>query len=141
MESWLVWLILVIFLAFIEVITINLVTIWFVLSGIISLIVSIYVDDITLQFGIFVIGGVLFLIFTRPLLSRLLVTNKVSTNLDRIIGMTGIVIEKISSNECGAVRVDGKVWTAYSDCDIDIHEKVKIVGIKGAKVIVKREEK
>ena len=51
------WLGVVIFLGFIEVITINLVSIWFVVSGIIALIISFITDNFVIQFGTFVVLG------------------------------------------------------------------------------------
>ena len=98
MEQWLIWLILVILLALIEVATINLTTIWFVVSGIIALIASLFIGNYIIQFGIFVIVGVILLITTKPFLTKFIKLHKVKTNIDRIIGMTGIVTEKISKN-------------------------------------------
>ena len=46
------WLIIILFLGFIEAITVNLVTIWFVISGIVSLILSFFIDDFIIQFSI-----------------------------------------------------------------------------------------
>jgi len=53
MEQWLVWLITVILLALIEILTINLATIWFVASGIIALGISLITDNYFIQFGTF----------------------------------------------------------------------------------------
>ena len=138
MEQWLVWLIIVILLALIEIITINLTTIWFVISGIIALIVSLFVDNYIIQFGVFVILGVVLLITTKPFLTKFIKQHKISTNIDRIIGMTGVVTEKISKNEDGEVKVDGKRWTAYADKSIKKGDLVKILEIKGAKIKVEK---
>lgn len=141
MEQWIIWLILVIILALIELLTINLATIWFVISGIIALIISIFIDNYTLQFSVFVIGGVILLITTKPVLTKLVKQHKEKTNIDRIIGMTGIVTEKISKDKNGAVKIDGKEWTAYSDKQIKKGERVKVLEIKGVKIKVEREKK
>lgn len=141
MEQWIIWLILVIILALIELLTINLASIWFVISGIIALIISIFIDNYTLQFSVFVIGGVILLITTKPVLTKMLKQHKEKTNADRIIGMTGIVTEKITKEKTGAVKIDGKEWTAFSDKQIKKGEKVKILEIKGVKVKVEKEKK
>lgn len=140
MEQWIIWLILVILLTLIELLTINLATIWFVISGIIALIISIFIDNYTLQFGIFVIGGVILLITTKPILTKTIKQHKEKTNFDRIIGMTGIVTEKITKDKDGAVKIDGKEWTAYSDKSIKKDERVKVLKIKGVKVKVEKEK-
>ena len=139
MEQWLVWLIIVILLTLIEIATINLTTIWFVVSGIVALITSLFIDNYILQFGIFVILGVILLITTKPFLTKFIKEHKVKTNIDRIIGMTGIVTEKIGKNEEGEVKVDGKRWTAYADEKIKKDELVKVLEIKGVKIIVEKE--
>ena len=141
MEQWLVWLIIVILLTLIEVATVNLTTIWFVVSGVIALIISLFVDNYILQFGIFVILGVILLITTKPFLTKFLKQHKVKTNIDRIIGMTGVVTEKIEKNKDGEVKVDGKMWTAYADKTIKKDELVKVLEIKGVKIKVEKEGK
>lgn len=77
---------------------------------------------------------------TRKTLMKLFKNKNVETNLDRVVGMTGIVTEKIDG-EYGEVKVDGKKWTAYSDEQIDVHEKVKVLQINGVKLKVKKEGK
>ena len=72
MEMWMIWLIIVFLLIIAEVSTINLVSIWFIASGIVSLIVSIFIDNFYIQFAIFVILGIILLLTTRSFLERLL---------------------------------------------------------------------
>ncbi len=138
MEQWVVWLIIVILLALIEITTVNLTTIWFVASGILALIISLFVDNYLLQFGTFVVAGVILLITTKPFLTKFIKQHKIHTNIDRIIGMTGVVTEKISKNENGEVKVDGKRWTAFADKTIQQGNLVKVLEIKGVKIKVEK---
>lgn len=134
------WLIIILFLGFIEAITVNLVTIWFVISGIVSLILSFFIDDFIIQFSVFVILGILLLITTRSWLNKVFKINKYKTNLDRVIGMRGIVTEKITKNSPGEVKVDGKRWMAISDKTINVDNDVKILEIDGVKLKVEKWE-
>lgn len=134
------WLIIIILLVIIEAITINLTTIWFVVSGLCSLVSSFFIDNILIQFSIFVILGIILLITTRPILKKFIKQNNESTNLDRIIGMIGIVTEEITKNNYGEVKVDGKRWTAYSEQNIKKDCFVKVLEINGVKIKVKKEE-
>ena len=59
------WLIIVIILGVFEMITTNLVSIWFVISGIITMIISLFCDNLYIQFGIFVILGVLLMSLSK----------------------------------------------------------------------------
>ena len=134
------WLALIIFLGIVEVATVNSTTIWFVISGLISLFLSFFVDEFIIQFGVFVILGIILLITTRKWLIKVLTPSKVSTNFDRIIGMTGIVTEKIEKNSLGEVKVDGKKWTAVSDKTIEVDSIVKVLEIDGVKLKVRKDD-
>ena len=136
---WYEWLAVIIILAFVEFLTVGLTTIWFVISGIVALLASFVIDDFAIQFAIFVILGIILLLTTRKKLEEKLVGKKEKTNLDRIIGMKGIVTDDIYKNHTGEVKVDGKRWTAYADDDILKDETVKILEINGVKLKVEKE--
>ena len=140
MEQWIIWLIIIIILTILELSTVNLTTIWFVASAIIALIISFFTDNYVIQFGVFVILGVILLVTTRPLLQKALKQSKVATNFDRIIDMEGIVTEKITKNQSGEVKVDGKLWTANADKTIKENSIVKVLEINGVKLKVEKVE-
>ena len=135
-----IWLSIVIALAFIEVMTTNLVTVWYIASGIMALILSLFIDSYLIQFSVFVIVGTILLFTTRDYLMQLIVKKKESTNLDRVIGMTAIVTEEIAKNKSGEVKVDGKRWTAISDKKIKVDSTVKVLEINGVKLKVEEVE-
>ena len=134
-----IWLGLIITLTLIELLTANLVTVWYIASAILALILSIFIDNYLIQFSVFVIVGTILLFTTRDYLMRLLVKKKEKTNLDRVVGMTGVVTEEISKNKPGEVKVDGKKWTAISDKKIKVDSIVKILEIDGVKLKVEEE--
>ena len=74
----------------------------------------------------------MFLLF----LSKVKTRKAVPTNLDCIIGFTGVVTEKITNNG-GEVVVDGKRWSAVSTEEISVGSKVEILAIDGVKLQVK----
>ncbi len=133
------WIILIIFLTIIEIVTINLVTIWYVASAILALILSFFTNNFTIQFAVFVIFGTIFLLTTKKTFDRLLKEKREKTNLDRVVGMTGIVTEEITKTKNGAVKVDGKVWTAQADKKIKVDSIVKILEINSTKLKVEEE--
>lgn len=134
-----VWLLIVIGLAIIELFTVNLVTIWFVASGIIALILAILNFSFYIQFAVFVILGIVLLLTTRKSLEKMLNKTKQKTNLDRVVDMIGIVTEDITPNKSGEVKVDGKRWTAISDKEIAKGCNVRILKIDGVKLVVEEE--
>lgn len=132
-----VWLIVVIALAVIEAMTVNLVTIWFVASGIAALIAAYFEVSTIIQLAIFVLLGTILLLLTKKPLEKLLnKTNKQRTNLDRILEMEGIVTEEIKKGSTGEVKVDGKRWTAIAEKTIKKDSTVKILKIDGVKLVV-----
>lgn len=134
-----IWIAIIILLTIVEVMTVNLVTIWYVASGLVALIVSFFTDNFTLEFAVFAILGTILLITTRHSLQKLVNSKKQETNIDRIIGMNGVVIEEINKNQNGAVKVDGKVWTATADKKIKVDSTVKVLEINSTKIKVEEE--
>lgn len=130
-----VWLGIIIVLAIIEAATVNLTTIWFVISGLVSLLLSFVVDNVVLQVGVFCLLGVILMVLTKSLLQKKLKVKPTRTNVDRIIGMQGVVTEAIT-RDTGEVKVDGKRWTARSKQKIELGTSVKVEKIEGAKIIV-----
>ena len=130
------WLGLFIILAIFELMTINLVSIWFALGALITTFVSLITDNMMIQLAVFTISSILLLILTRSLAKKLKKTKAVPTNLDQVIGKVGIVTEDIEKNGIGEVKVLGKKWSAYSDKEIRKDEKVKIISIEGVKLKV-----
>ena len=138
---WIMWLIIIVLLTILEVVTINLVSVWFVVSAIVSLFSSFVIDSFYIQFCIFVCLGLVLMLLTRPYLVKKLSKNRVTTNLDRVIGMEGIATEEITKFKIGEVKVDGKRWSAISDEKIKVGETVMIDGIDGVKLIVRKDDK
>ena len=135
-----IWLLIVILLALIEVFTINLCTIWFIISGLVALVLSIFDVPVSAQIATFVILGIILLFTTRKPLEKMLNKTKQKTNIDRVLDMEGIVTEEIDKNKPGEVKVDGKKWTAISDHKIAKDATVKILKIEGVKLIVEEVE-
>lgn len=138
---WISWLIVIILLTILEAATVNLVSIWFIASGLISLIISFFNNSLYLQFGIFVGIGILLMVITKPILTKKLVRKDIKTNLDRVINMEGVVTEEISKLKIGEVQVDGKKWSAIADSKIEVGTTVIVDSIDGVKLRVRKGEK
>ena len=130
------WLTVVIILSFVECMTIDLVTIWYIASGLCTIVLSLFIDNFVIQFAFFTILGTILLITTKSFLKDVLKSKDIKTNFDRVIGMKGIVTEEINENSIGEVKVDGKRWSAISDKKIDLNKEVVILDIDGVKLKV-----
>lgn len=133
-----IWLIIFIVLVVIELLTINLVTIWFAIAAVFALIVDVITRNTMLEMLAFTVSSLLLLLLTKPLIKRIKVKKIESTNLDMVINKVGIVTEDILNDKIGEVKVLGKKWSAYSDSEIKKQEKVKILSIDGVKLKVEK---
>ena len=132
------WLIIFIVLIITELLTINLVTIWFAFGALLALVVEVSFSNIVLDTITFVITSFLLIILTKPIIARLKVKKVEATNLDMVINKIGIVTEDINQDKIGKVKVLGKRWSAYSNTELKKDEKVKIVSIDGVKLKVEK---
>lgn len=137
--NWVFWLVLVIILTIIEIATVNLLTIWFVASGIVAMILSFFIEDVAVVSTVFAILGIILLFASRPIVKRLRSKDDTKTNLERIVGATGIVTEEIRKNTIGEIKVDGKKWSAISTRKIEVGEEVIVESIDGVKLVVRKE--
>lgn len=140
MDMWILWLVVIVLLVFLEVSTINLVCVWFILSGLVSLILSFFMDSFYIEFAVFVVLGLILMILTRPILVKKFARKNVKTNSDRVLGMEGVVTEEITKLKIGEVKVDGKRWSAISDEEIDRGTTIIVESIDGVKLVVRKGE-
>lgn len=133
------WLGIFIVLVIIEIVTVDLVSIWFIVGALGSTFASLITDDLFIQLMVFVIGSLGTLLCTRKIFNKVKTREMIPTNLDRIIGFTGEVTEDIT-NHSGEVKVDGKRWSATSDSQINVGSKVEILAIDGVKLRVRKKE-
>ncbi len=130
------WLVLFVVLALFELVTVNLVSIWFSLGALITTFVSLVTDNLMIHLAVFTISSILLLLLTKPFVKKMKKREGVPTNLDMVIGKTGFVTEKIEKDGIGEVKVLGKKWSAYSDKEVEENSKVKVLSINGVKLKV-----
>lgn len=133
-----IWLVIFIVLVIIELLTINLVTIWFAIAAVFALLVDIITRNTMLEIIVFIVSSFLLLLLTKPLIKKIKVKKVEATNLDMVINKVGIVTEDILDDKIGEVKVLGKRWSAYSSTEIKKDEKVKILSIDGVKLKVEK---
>lgn len=119
-----IWIGFAIIMAVCEASTTQLVSIWFVVGAISAAISTIFTDSIPIQSAIFLIVSLVALLVTRPIVKKFRKKTKIeSTNADRLIGKTGVVISEIpDSNSVGQVKVLGEIWSAASGADQKGHK-------------------
>ncbi len=134
------WVALMIAFAVVELVTPQLVCIWFALGSLGAFIAASLNEPLWLQILIFILVSVIMICVTRPLYRKFVKTKLVPTNSDRLIGDTAVVTEAIDNLEAkGSVKIQGQVWSARSENGEAIPEgtHVTVLRIEGVKLIVK----
>ena len=137
---WAGWLIVAGICFVIEIYTIGFFVFWFGIGALITMLSSFFISNIFIQAMIFVISSSLLLFFTKPLSKKFIKENQTtSTNVYSIIGKDALVIENIDSiNGEGKIKVNGEIWSAISDTNIEKDTKVKVLSINGVKAKVEK---
>lgn len=135
------WLIALVVFLVIEAATLGLATIWFAGGALVALIAAMCGAGIVL----FLVVSLVLLFFTRPLAVRFLNKDTLKTNVDRVVGMEGVVTEEISNLAgTGKVSLGGNMWTARTENEggtIPVDAVVTVLRVEGVKLIVKVKEK
>lgn len=133
------WFLLVVVAAVIEVLTMDLTSIWFALSALIAFLLAVFGVSIPVQFLAFIVISIGLLLSVRPLAKRYFQTNIISTNSDRLVGKTALCTKEISVGGRGEVKIDGAIWTAVTQDGSGVSKdaSVEILAIEGVKLIVK----
>lgn len=138
-----VWLGILAAAVVLEIITPQMVTIWFAVGALVTFFVALAgVEQLWIQIVVFVAVSAVAVIATRPLVKKMVNKKAEPTNADMVIGQTGIVTEKIDNlAPSGLVKVNGSVWTARTadGSVIEENEKVIIKEISGVKLLVIKE--
>lgn len=135
------WFVLCLFLIFIEITTVNLVSIWFAIGAFFAMLIALVTDSTIVQVIVFAVTSLIALLITKPLVKKIRKGEIEPTNYDRVIGKTAEVTKKITPNSYGEVKVLGAVWTATSDKVVGVGEKVLVKAVDGVKLVVLKEEK
>jgi membrane protein implicated in regulation of membrane protease activity len=59
---------------------------------------------------------------------------------ENLVGKTGVCKKPITKNNPGQIEIEGEIWTASSDYDIALGEKVKVIKQESLQLFVKKEE-
>lgn len=138
---WQMWLIVAGFFLLLEIATAGFLVFWFSLGAIITMLFSFFIENVIIQFVIFIISSTILLFSTKSFVAK--ITKKdspIKTNAYAIEGKVGKVTKDIEPIEGkGQVKISGEVWSAKSYNDTFIAEGTEVVvdSIDGVKAIVK----
>ncbi len=134
-----VWFVLMVLFFIMEANTVSLVSIWFAVGSLVAFIVSLLGGPLWLQLGLFFVVTVALLLALRPISKKYFTAKLTKTNVDSVIGSTGMVTARIDNDKAtGQVKLGGMEWTARSTSGevLEPGSKIVVDRIEGVKVFV-----
>lgn len=122
-----------------EAATVTLVSIWFAAGALAAVVVALTGGGLGFQVTVFLLVAALMLISLRGVVRRYIRPKLVRTNVDAVIGTTGIVTTPINNVAAlGQVKLSGMEWSARSTDGSHIPEGalIRVDRVEGVKVFV-----
>jgi len=138
---WQIWLIIAILFFILEMMGPGFLLFWFGIGALITTVVSIFVDNVIIQIGVFAISSTLLLFCTKPFVKKVTKNETVLTNVYSIIGKNGIVTKEINTLKgSGQIKINEELWSAKSSTNDIIPEgtTVTVLQIDGVKALVEK---
>lgn len=133
------WLLLMVVFLIAEASTVTLTTLWFAAGALAAMAAALLGAALWIQIGLFLAVSVILLTALRPLVRKHFTPKLTATNVDSVIGSTGLVTASIDNvTASGQVKLGAMVWTARSTSGEPIPEGTRIRAdrIEGVKVFV-----
>ena len=118
----------------------HLVSIWFAVGSLASMVAAVLGAQLWLQITLFLVVSVGLLVATLPLVKKFVIPKQEKTNVESVIGSMGYVTEDVDNiSAAGQVKLGGMYWTARSEDGhrIPAGTLVEVTKIEGVKAFVK----
>lgn len=138
--DWLwIWLAVVAISLIIEFSTMEMVSLWTAIGGLVAMILAACKVGLEIQLIVFFALSILLLLSLRKISLKYLQKNNTKTNTDSIIGTVHTLLSDIKDGQMGTIKINGITWntTTNDGSSIKSGKKVEIIEIKGNKLIVK----
>ena len=133
------WLVLMVLFLFAEASTVTLVSLWFAAGSLAAMLVSLLRGPFWLQAAAFAAVSAVLLSALRPLVRKHITPKITKTNVDAVVGSTGLVTVAIDNlSAVGQVKLGAVYWTARSTSGEPIAEgaQIRVDRIEGVKAFV-----
>lgn len=134
-----IWLALIVIFLLAEAATVSLVSLWFAAGALAAMVICLLQVSVGFQIAVFLVVSGVLLALLRPLVRKYMTPKLTSTNVDAVVGSTGLVTVAIDNVAAvGQVKLGAMVWTARSTSGAPIPEgtRVKVDRIEGVKAFV-----
>ncbi|MGL5656714.1 MAG: NfeD family protein [Fusobacteriaceae bacterium] len=141
MNTTILWGLLAVIFFIIELIMPGLVSIWFAVGSIFALIYSLFDSSLILEITIFIVISISSMVLLKKFSKNKFYKN--GEEFERIVGKIVKITEIDDSLNC-RVYLDGKYWIVKVEGDLKadylkVDDVVKVIGIEGNRLIVKKQ--
>ena len=133
------WLVAMVIFIAAEAMTVSLVSIWFAAGALGAIIVALTGGGLAFQVTVFLALAIVLLFCLRGIVRKHFTPRITRTNVDSVIGATGVVVTPVNNIAAlGQVRIGGVEWSARStdNSHIPAGTLVKVDRVEGVKVFV-----
>ena len=139
---WETWLMIAVALGVLELLSTDLILIMLAGGALVGMVVAVVGGPVALQIVLALATALGLLALLRPnIVHRLHAGPTLRTGAEALIGQRGYVVEPLSHQAPGRVKIGGEVWTAMpydEDDQIEAGAAVDVVSIKGETAYVLR---
>lgn len=133
------WLAALVVFLLTEAASVALVSIWFAVGALVSIVTALLGGSVGLQVTVFLLVSIALLASMRPLVRKYFTPRLHKTNVDSVIGAEGIVTTPVNNIAAlGQVTIAGMEWSARSTTGEHLPEGTRVIvdRIEGVKVFV-----
>lgn len=139
-----VWIGIIVAAIVLEVLTDQILAIWFMPSAVVCAILELCGIPLPWQLLVFLVLTVAGIVLSRTVLKKYFNFTKTATNVEAVVGEKCVVIERIDNYAgCGQAKVRGQIWSARSIDDavtFEENEVLSVVAVEGVKLICKKRD-
>ncbi|HDR8162053.1 TPA: NfeD family protein [Bacillus cereus] len=140
MAAWVIWFIIAGILFIAEMLSITFYMLWLGIGAVVGGLIALFAPDaLLLQVTVGAIVSLTLTFFTKRISKNFREAKGFTDTVDMLVGKKGIVMQAITNEANGIVKVDGDTWTAIADSSIDAGEKVVVIKRHSTKLQVKKE--
>ncbi len=138
------WLIMAVAMTILEIVTVAFFALPFALGALVTAFFAWLEMPLAGQIGVFAVSSFLMMFVIQKTVKKYFMGKKgveVRSGTDRLIGMSATVLKRIEGRMTrGEIKVEGEIWSAVAENDEHYGEgeRVKVVAVEGAKLIVEK---
>ena len=139
MDLIIIWAVIIAISLIIEFFTFELVGVWIAVGSLVGLILC-AVGGVSLEVQIIsaLVVALACILGIRKFALKWLNKNSEAKNAEPLIGKKARIIEVCNDKKLGTIKLNGVIWSVFSDTEISANEDVEVISISGNKLKVKK---